>query len=430
MTSALSKTSLPALKLLGYSTSNLPATLRNIWRDAALIDALVKFRPVAAETIRTVGLRLAMNLVSLPQKTIEGENRARIVALLQEPSLLPEDYAALATISFPLFSYTPKTDYYTSHPAEIEKLIASSPATGAEKYFGAAPDLTSHKIHYEVVSLYGPIVPLPADPPDLTLADYRLAEVTALVHLLQFASPYRLILVPGFVGTGKKSHLLKGVRERLQAQNRRFLDFDVQAMSRYTGLKLLNIELKKRPVPPVLILDEVTKVEEREIRQLKMILKDYLRKEGRKIALIGGGFHSSDYQEVLLKEDFLDLTEEDKIAVVPVEVKPLNLRQAREILTGETRMSEEEKGLFVDFVLNRIPPYLNILHKFNLPEHVTTLRDALLRFETDVENKLEEALAVAHTKPRGSENGRKLENMQGNLRKDIKNYLKKYSEQI
>lgn len=420
MSFTIDKIKFPGITAVPFS-GNTPGLVRNILIDTAFLKKTLGKRP--EEVLRPVGLRLTKSLASLPEPMVKESAKEELIGILQETDRLADSYDRLIELSLSIFSgiSSPNLlDWYTP-----QSLTSGEPA---------ANGLPPSRSLYEVSASDGHVKPLPKDPPRVGMAGYRIAEVTTLVHLLKYGSPYRLIFVPGYIGTGKKSYVVKEITHRLTKERRKFCSIDMA--NRYEGFKTLRETLGASPLPSILILREISYLEPDAIRKLINKLLPYYRTKHKKVVvvLMGGGFMSAECQAILFKEEFEGLiktVQEDGTIVVPIEVKPLNRNQAEEVLTGEAskEISGKSRKKYTDFVLNRVPPYLRALRSFSLSPRTMSLADAFQKFEETFNEEMELIIKNAGLKPTDvrdeTEESQSLEKIRSALSSDISQLLGK-----
>ena len=421
---------------------NLATRFQSILQGATRLHVLASAHPKGdlPKEATEITARLTSDLITLPPGLIEPKVREELAETLRDPQRRFEKIGNLVEIVKPLF---PNADWFVGEPGKKTRLIAPAPQVGMEKYFKpqrkGAPSGTP-LVKYEVVSFDGKITPQPDDPLPIGLKGYRMPEAAALAHLLSPRSPQRLILVPGFKGTGKKTLVVRQLLDYL-ARNQ-ISSLYVDASDSHTGLGTLKQKLRTSN-PSTLIIDEVCELQQKHLKNFRLLereIKRFLEKSGdKKVVLIGGGVGSTSGQETLLRYDLRKLAEEKEIGVVPVEVKQLNRLQAGEVLLGESAQlslfsavdqnrSVIEKELFVDFVLNRIPPYLMVLRQFRLHQGILTLEGALSHFKETIEKDfLISVLFPAGVFPEGAQGTDlltpKVEKMLNRLDDDIEEIL-------
>lgn len=367
----------------------LPNLIRGIMQGYAALR-VQKGAETGGSTATAIGL--AKDLMSLPEGMIPKKDHARLREWFPvgatPPPLDPGKIDVLRRLAEEVL------------PDRTNWLTLPSPSwMGAITLF-----------HSEVHASYEIVIPLSADPNEVTLSGYRLVERSALLYYLT-SRQTQLILVPSFTGMGKKSHISPEVVATLRDRGAQVLYLDMKNNRREIGrLRGLGVVLKKKRLPDtlphVVVIEGVFSLPPTEIRQIGDIVKRYLQRTKGKAVLTGGSDSSTRLQEIFLTDYFGGMVSTDRQAIVPIEVKPLNSYQAHQVLTGRAKhLSEEGKRLFTTFVLERVPHYLSTLKPFEIAPYTLTLDDALANFERTMEEKFLSILAKSRIFPEGISHG-------------------------
>ncbi len=366
--------------------------------------------------------QLAATLSSLPSPMFNGVNEEQIGGLIGTLKEEP-DLRQVLDISNNLF----QSDWYSLGGSSLADLMHAARPVGPAARFFAAQE-TKPLLDWEVVAGDGEVItPLPPDPPQVNMNAYRLIEVAALGYYLRPEAPERLILVPGFTGTGKTDHLIPHLISASKTRGLNPLYIDL--MDKNTGMGMLK-RFMRSPTHPILILDELCLLSRSDEGKLRNSMKAYLQgHEDRQLVLVYGGTHySTQGQLIMLRDISRDLVSAERTTVVPIDVKPLNRLQAEEVLNSDARLTSEDRRRFTNFVLERLPSYLRVLRKFRLPRGVDTLEHALLNFQWVWEEDLEKIMARACVRPCGATESEavtpELQDVGRRLEEDAKTILK------
>ena len=266
----------------------------------------------------------------------------------------------------------------------------------------------------------------PQDPPDITLAGYRLVEESALRHLVSAEAGFRLLFIPSMWGAGKTDHILPHLREQLFESGVHFVSVEGQQRSNneFPGLghlqgivdNLASQEGARRTngrtpgksadEPHIVIINNAVAPMVRtkgERKYLRTIVKRALENTSARIALFGGsgfGFENDLLAQIDQIQSLLgDLTDTYPTAGMAIHLKPLNSLQAYEMLTENAKdLPDRSKQRYARFAMERLAPYPRVMVKFSLPERVTTLTEAFEYF-TETWQKLYSILARAQVYP-------------------------------
>ncbi|MDO8462366.1 MAG: hypothetical protein Q7S98_05860 [Deltaproteobacteria bacterium] len=203
---------------------------------------------------------------------------------------------------------------------------------------------------------------VPADDPSISLARYRSSEVDQV--LAAFDAGASVVAIVGYPGGGKSTSVRDLLKETLESRGE---SVTVQKLKEVVRkIRSEGIPAGGWPTAPsVLIFDEAVVKEDdwAQLTTVAQLARDYVGRGGKIILVGAGGYFTPERQAELV--GWIQ-TDDMPIVNVTFHVKPLNFRQARELLTNKTTLSDAEKDNYTRLVLRWVPPYLRPLYDFGL----------------------------------------------------------------